>query len=266
MLSFKEFIDKYRKIPVGIVIHDKRLYHSIYEQLLEFISSKYDELERELKSNYQFTPEQQNQLENYSNKSFELNAYLLGHHHTNETPVESPSFANGQFQYHLPTIDQALSKPLNRHMNVYSGLNFDATKNADKNGLIHFPSYTSTTIDPVIAPHFAQPQDNIKHILQIHLKPNDKGAYISNPGVYGDEREFLLPRNTTLKITHRHSDQDNSNHVIHHAEIVHDINPNDIERNPSRLRGLHPSFLEFYKNDPQNSKKVRNAATNPYIV
>jgi hypothetical protein len=75
----------------------------------------------------------------------------------------------------------------------------------DPEGKLHLPAYTSTSTSKATALNFATDHPDSKgkrhnHILHIHLKPGQKGHYIGDQGYHGNEYEFLLPRNTTLKV------------------------------------------------------------------
>jgi hypothetical protein len=126
---------------------------------------------------------------------------------------------------HLSHLDDFLhSKPIDHELHVFHGTKHwhpgqEAAKHPE--GHIMLPAYTSTSIDKVSARGFAQmPNDGTHaHMLHIHLKPGDKGHYLGSNSEYADEKEFLLPRKTVLKI-HKKPD-------VYHHQPKHD--PDDLE-------------------------------------
>lgn len=84
-------------------------------------------------------------------------------------------------------------------------------------GHIHLPAYTSTSIDKHKANAFAAGHTHFKtdaghHILEIHLPKGHKGVYLGSHSIHDDEKEFLLPRGTNLKI---HPNPTKMSHTVH---------------------------------------------------
>jgi hypothetical protein len=98
---------------------------------------------------------------------------------------------------------------------------------------VKIPSFTSTSISKFQAEaftgydeHHEHDHDPLKdhtHMLKIHVPAGHKGAYIDHHSKNKGEREFVLPRNTTL---HVHDKPELQNHgsngpiAVWHAHIV----------------------------------------------
>jgi hypothetical protein len=112
---------------------------------------------------------------------------------------------------HIGPIDSAISKNKAPHdLHIYSGTPHDPRKIKNANGVVHHPSYLSTSLNPHIAHTFADDnreyKDNLdnreihNHIMEIHVPKNHPGVYNSQPGVgISAEREYILPRGSNLK-------------------------------------------------------------------
>lgn len=104
------------------------------------------------------------------------------------------------------------TKPLHEDMHVYSGAGFDPTEHFEKgNGVIHLPSYTSTSLAPSIAGSFgakALPSKGlnhgayVRHILHFHLpKGSQHGTYVDHVSAHDGEKEYILHRGQKWKLT-----------------------------------------------------------------
>ena len=281
MKSFKEFIkshnstaqdnkngSKDHKIPAVILVPnyddikkreiEKEKKKELKESNRESIDKPYDttELEQHLKNRYNdFTPQERENIQNYSDHSFHLNGHLLASHHLGVQPKQNPTFER---TYDLGVMDNLLSrKPIGRRTTLFSGIGFDPRTQMSKTGHIHLPSYTSTSISPKASYSFAKEgkdYDEDKHMLRISASPHDTGAYIGTPSGYIHEREFVLPRNTTLRIHKSERSKEDPSLWIHHATIDNNIDPKNIERNPEVIEGLHDNFHSAFKNEPDNSE------------
>lgn len=290
MKKFKDFYNKKEdKIP-AVMIDNRDTYDNPHEEkdiipaviignrdtydapkklkeskLFNILNDPAKQHEQDLINQYSdFTPEEEAQIENYGTKSFEINAHLLGHHHLNLPINDSVSFNNKKYNYNLPVFDRALTrKPIGKSLTLFSGTgSFDPRKQKSKSGHIHLPAYTSTSLSPNVAYGFARKdadEKNDSHMLKITMKPTDHGAYISHFTGFSSEKEFLLPRNTTLKITKSERSKEKENLWIHHAEIDNDVDPERIQRDPSVLAKLPLMFRHFYENEPENHRSIINA-------
>jgi len=254
MLRFKQFIQK-EKIPSVIIYHggqDSSMFESE------------DVLHNELSSSTKFTPKQLKEIKEFANSSFPVNASLVGHHHLGQT-------AKGTVHgISLPTMDSITNKKVGRKLTVHSGMGFDPRPLMNKEGLLHLPAYTSTSISRDSAINFANKKEAKEkgHVLSLELNKDDKGSYLGD-NAFPHEKEFLLPRNTTIKI-HRSEVQPDGT-VIHHGTIHRNVRDEDIERNTKRLEELSPNFISHIASEgsgisKENVERLRNIPTlSPHV-
>ena len=87
------------------------------------------------------------------------------------------------------------------------------------------PSYTSCTPSKKTALSFAKEKKDKTggiHVLHIELKPEDRYTQISHLATQPLQHEGILPRNTTINITHT---TQHGNVTVHHA-VVHNQEKN----------------------------------------
>lgn len=243
MKTFKEFVKK-EKIPAVVIIHD----HSS-NRISESTRKETDPIHDELTQSEDLSDPEKDELKRYSRSSFDLNATLIGRHHLDQPVTES---VHG---HHLPTLDRLTRKPIGRKLSVFSGVGFDPQKEANSEGLLHLPAYTSSSLVRDVGHDFAEMQRpagaKMKHILHIHMEPHNQGIYTANHG-HSFEREMLLPRKTTLRITKSEPSPDYPNTMIHHATVENEPHPDgDIEKNPQYLTKLPERFHYHYKTNQE---------------
>jgi hypothetical protein len=124
-------------------------------------------------------------------------------------------------------LDKALSRnKLGHDLHVHSGLGFNIGEHAAKHaeGHFHLPAYTSTSLSKHTAMEFAEPDENNEsHILHLHLKKGQKGKYIAAHSHAPEEREFVVPRGTTVKVHPKpdeHYTDDGQKIHVWHAHVV----------------------------------------------
>lgn len=111
-----------------------------------------------------------------------------------------------KFHEEIKKMDDALSHPnskLKNDVHVFHGTyRFNPGEVAAKNGgKITLPAYTSTSIDAKQALDFADAgNSHNSHVIHIHLKKGQSGHYYGDHSAAPEEKEMLLPRNTTLRI------------------------------------------------------------------
>lgn len=247
MKTFKEIREK---IPTGIVVHKELIptaiiYHSHTDRpVLETTLAQAEPIHQELSDSSDFNDKEKEEIKNYGRSSFGLNATLIGRHHFNEPVTEKIH------DHHIPTLDKITNKPIGRKLTVFSGLGFDPTKRMDSKGRVFLPSYTSSSLTKETADYFAGMQkkagERFKHVLKLHLNPENRGAYTAPHTGTSFEREMLLPRNSTIHITHSEQDPNDPKQMIHHATISHDTHPDEAERNPEALTSLPDVFHHHY--------------------
>lgn len=112
-------------------------------------------------------------------------------------------------------------------LTLYTGIRRHPQKRANGDGLLHLPAYTSTSLNAAPAISFAtksprhiseDPQDRRnKHVLKISYPKGSHGVYIGKQTDIPGEREFLMPRGVTLRI----SDNPRIIHDPFHDRHVH---------------------------------------------
>jgi hypothetical protein len=147
------------------------------------------------------SPRHLEHLKAYSFGSKMLNRRLLSSADSIDPKAEISSAGYGNKVRHL---DEALSFYKTPHnLEVFHGAGFDPSEYAKGHpeGLVKFPTYLSTSLDKHMALGFAKERaTGYPHILHIHVPEGHPGFHIGRHGNYSDEREFLLPRNTVMKI------------------------------------------------------------------
>lgn len=169
----------------------------------------HEEHQRTLEKHYSEEPSED--LQKYSESSFELNrhlweAYARKIKHNEE--IDDINISNLDYELENHT----LHKPLY----VYSGIkrNPGILASLHPKNRLFLPGYTSTSIKPSIAGEFASSLErgNLergassessmgeKHILRIHVPQGSSGYYLGSRSHFDNEHEFLLPRQTSLHI------------------------------------------------------------------
>lgn len=158
------------------------------------------EIEHKMKQSHPNTDETESgHLRKYSDDSSGLNTTLFTSHKFRK-PLEDKICG-----HEVKSLDKAVSKyKLGHDLHVYSGVGFHPGHVSAKHpeGHIHLAAYTSTSTSKRTAQNFAEPDDEGEsHVIHIHLKKGQKGRYMHGKSTYNEhESEYLLPRNTTLKV------------------------------------------------------------------
>ena len=133
---------------------------------------------------------------------------------------------------HVKSLDASFHHPnavLKNDLHVFHGTNkFNPGEEAKKgSGRITLPTYTSTSINARTAHDFAGTSDD-SHIIHIHLKKGQRAHYLGSHSFYDNEKEVLLPRNTTLQIhptpTVTHNGDGTKTHIWH-SHLVGEAQP-----------------------------------------
>ena len=203
----------------------------------EHIGHSIEEIHDKLAEDHPYTEKEKKETQKYTRGSSNLNRNL--YEHKMEDKVV-PKEVKGDFDTHnIKSLDAAVEKHSLKHdLHVYSGVHFHPGRSSGMSGHIQLPAYTSSSISKSVASHFAHSAgysnpkeltsnkdgENIKgHILHLHLKPGQKGAYIAPHSEYEEEREYTLPRNTRIKINQKptvHIDEDENRYHVWHGEVV----------------------------------------------
>lgn len=206
----------------------------------------YEKLEKPEK-HWDEHPEHSEAVKKYTKYSRVLNTHLISRARKELSPVDKKNTDHGLSSHlhysekkeeklkalHLRRkMDKMFnhsSSKLEHDVHVYHGISgwHPGEEAAKGNGRIRLPAYTSTSISKSIAHGFARGHKNPEtgkpehHILHIHLKKGQKGVYAGDHSHFPDEKEMILPRNTTLKIHKTPTKPDEHTHVWH-AHVVDD--------------------------------------------
>lgn len=186
------------------------------------------------------------EIYNYTTDSSALNRHLVQLHLQGKDVSEGDIAPHG---HDIANLDYALSeKELPAPLTVYSGIKFNAGLRAAKNSYnrIVMPGYLSSSIDIDQAHPFSRSVIRgteaekagytrgavDRHYLRIHLPQGFGGYYIGHKSAHDHEREFLIPRMTTLQVmpnpriirTRRNTEGPLST-AYHHFWDVHPVKP-----------------------------------------
>ncbi len=182
-------------------------------------------------------------LKKYTKASWETNKELMNKatgkpsifQHGNYDTASEKEYKdeNAQIHHeHVKSLDASFHHPnavLKNDLHVFHGTNkFNPGEEAKKgSGRITLPTYTSTSINANTAREFAGTSDD-SHIIHIHLKKGQRAHYLGSHSHYDNEKEVLLPRNTTLQIhpkpTVTHNGDGTKTHIWH-GHVVGEAQP-----------------------------------------
>jgi len=152
-------------------------------------------------------------LHNYSAFSQDTNRHLIHKAVGGKSPFENnlgldPVKRESNAKDMVHGVDHALkNSKLDHDLHVYHGTNTwhpgeESAKHSE--GIVHLPTYLSTSISKSVGVDYTHPHTKLEnkghHILHIHLKKGQHGAYLGNNSCFDGEHEFLMPRDTKLKI------------------------------------------------------------------
>lgn len=192
----------------------------------DHLGEKVSDVHENLSNPDDISDHERSHLHNYTKGSRHLNAKLYEHHMEGwDTPRSAPG-RDSTITHSTKELDKATSVPLSHELHVHTGVRFHPGEVAAKHpeGHVHLPAFTSTSISGGIASDFTYPVGGENHVLHVHMKPGDKGRYVGHISHFKHEKEFVLPRQTTLKI-HPTPDKymDGAGGAVHvwHATIHH---------------------------------------------
>jgi hypothetical protein len=171
----------------------------------------YDQHEQALEDHYHRSYGIHPELFKYSEGSWVLNDHLWESYKNKTEPNERAGGIN------IREMDSALSDvQLHKPLYVFSGVKRNPGMLAAMHPKrrIFLPSYTSTSIEPRTALSFAgsikrgteseenwsNDQEGERHILRIHVPAGNNGHYLGTKSNFDNEKEFLLPRNTSIHV------------------------------------------------------------------
>lgn len=226
MISFKQFKENQAEDPYGVNGNPFALKES----------PEVKQHHEDLKSKYNFTPDDAYYIQNYTNESQHLNTYLHNKH-------SDPYHENKQqHEFDSKMLSASISgHPAPHDIDVYSGIKGDPRKKMNSKGIVHHPGFISASLNPHVATSFAlghkthepyMSDHEHKIIYQIHSlhikipKGSYHGAYVGGVSPATTEREFIINKGKNLKINHTEVmpkqliNGDHIIHHIHHANIV----------------------------------------------
>ncbi len=211
-----------------------------------------ESVERELHSrhNYDSYPNNKN-LYKYTQGSYDLNRHLIDKHN-------DPKGAGFSIEHHnhALNLDKATRfKPLGHELHTYHGAKFHPGLEAAKHpeNRLFFPGFVSTSLDKHKAKGFTntigqdEDDNSIKHVIHFHHKDENKGSYIGKESRHSSEKEFLVPRSTSVKIHPIPTKYDNG-----YGSVVHVWHATDIQHHPvnTKLTKEEKAHLKRYNSDP----------------
>jgi hypothetical protein len=187
--------------------------------------------------------EQVNSIQHYANDGYkDINTSLF---HKARNPKHD---IHPDVDKHVQHMDNAMKvKKTPYDMKVFSGIQDHPMRgyNAQlsENGSLHahLPAFTSTSISHNVArsmAYFKKRDENgetVSHMIKIHVPKGSNGHYVEHLARMGsDEKEFILPRNSQIKIhptphviTRKYYNKRKGEELTHkyhiwHARLVHD--------------------------------------------
>lgn len=220
-----------------------------------------DKLHRELSHRHSWemygTDHHFDTIKHYAQRSRNVNMALIDVHRD-----PSRHELHSHYLQHADDISNAikhLSKPLPTDIHVFSGtLGWDPSLSL-KNGILHTPAFTSTSISEAVSRYFAPKhgEDAYRNIIHFHLpKGFDGGHYLpsDNQDNPFEEMEYLLDKGQNWKyvkkdVVHR-KPLKNINITYH----IHTLVPHE---EPLKEATYHDSSL--FQTHPPNSKRMEHA-------
>jgi hypothetical protein len=189
-------------------------------------------------------------IANYTDSSYHLNTKLLKAHRENDEP---PSVVDNINVGHM---DEALSKHSLPHpLTTFSGVKFEPHKTVGENGLLHLPAYTSSSPAVSVARGFGQTFSDddgkkVRHILRFKLPAGHHGFYVGDHSEVPDEREFIMPRGMTVKLSDKPEVHKASSQDVNHEYHVWDAEP---------VQGHEPAKEEEFEKSDEHFNRMINS-------
>lgn len=182
-------------------------------------SKKYQALAPELTDQHVLKLREKNIFKKYSEESTRLNRELWDMKLTGKSAKKT----SRRTALDMNDLLDELPKP-KQDMVVYSGIAKDS--HMPEPGIVHIPSFVSTSLHPAVASFHAN-----QHILRIHIpKDSKRGGLITPFSEYKNEEEYLLKSNQVYKIHPNPTIIDHKGHKLHvwDTEIVSSIKHPDL--------------------------------------
>lgn len=171
-----------------------------------------EKLHHELSEHYWHQAKHKETLHSLTSGSRHLNKHLHKKYEAGETNVHT-------------TQTKQIDKALTQHKTPHEFHTYTGVTREPKPGTYHHPAYLHTSLKKHVARGFAREHyvdgKTHMHILKIHVPKGHHGSYVSSLSDHPNEHEFILPRNTKLKIHPHHETEVHygTHYHIHHTTI-----------------------------------------------
>jgi hypothetical protein len=177
------------------------------ENLAESVSI---DQEQRLRSHYKFSDIHIDSIKDYTRNSKKQNNYHWERH-------KKTSDRDELYEARASKLD----KVLKRHrapedITVHTGIGYDPRNKRNAKGIVHHPAYLSTSLDKKAAVKFSEKATSSVyqktptsgeihfHTLSVNVPKGHPGAYVDHHSSVPGEKEFILPRNTKMKMVEHH--------------------------------------------------------------
>ena len=190
-------------------------------------------------------PEHRGAIRDYTISSLGVNSELFQANKNKEKPDRS-------LTTRIRNTDSALKQfKLSKPLNTYSGVKFDPGREAgdSPDRKIHLPAYTSSSISPKVAHGFSKmsshptdPTKRISHVLRFNLPEGHHGIYAGQHSEHPHEKEFIIPRDTTVKIGDK---PEVYQHPTNKNEEIHIWDAHPVEKPKAARKPRQPKQLSM---------------------
>ena len=248
--------------PKIISANDKFKNKNIYMDYPPLLT-KEDNLYKSLRSHYyNYENIHNKQLHTYIRDSFPLNYY-----HWSPSKSEEAGVSKSRLKSQTKILDSAMkAHKTPKGMTVWSGTFHDPRERKNKQGIVRHPAYLSTSIRRIVGETFADiHEDNeVGHLLKIHVPKGNEGAYVGHLNYSKGEHEFILPRNT--KMRYLKTDTDNRilytgreyKQHIHHMEVI----PNIMKESFSNILDINNNIVNIEVQDASGTWQMYTKTLN----
>jgi hypothetical protein len=222
--------------------------HDLETETNKHIGSDVEEVHEKLNDAHDFNklkPEHRGAIKDYTVSSLGVNSELFQAHRNKEKPDSS-------IRTRVRNTDAALKQfKLPTRLNTYSGVKFDPGKEAENSPdrKIHLPAYTSSSISPNVAHGFSKlsshPTDSnkvVSHVLRFNLPEGHHGLYVGKHSEHSREKEFIIPRDTTVRIGDK---PEVYQHPKNRAEEIHIWDAHPVEKPKAARKPKQPKQLSM---------------------
>jgi len=203
-------------------VHRKIHIDTEVEQQHKELSILHDNLDQHYKNNIDISPMTEYTNSNGAGSSKEINKHIIKNlngeynNHLDNTGLDIFHKQQEHMSNRLSKSIQTHAKPLINETHVYAGIGGWSPKEHFEKGMVHIPTFTSTSINPNVSKDFSRMKDITpyhgihdkqntrifeEHILHFKLPIGyNKGAYVGNISDHHREKEYLLDKGQKWKI------------------------------------------------------------------